>query len=66
MKKLTDEQKSRIRDVINKFDHNNPMIVSQEKWELLKENNLLDDRILVKNDKGLIIKIPWRNGVKVL
>ncbi len=60
----TEKQKARVKLAIAKFSTDNPMIVSEEKWYALKENGLLDrERTLVKTKDGLIVKIPWSEGV---
>ncbi len=62
--KWTDEQKARVAIALADFTVDDPMIVSEEMLANLKENNMLDrERTLVKTDRGLVIKIPWSEGV---
>ena len=54
-------QRRRMQKLIDTFSVNNPMIVSEQNWYALKENNMLDmSRTLVKTKEGLIVKIPFR------
>ncbi len=64
MVKWTDAQKKRVKGAISRFTENDPMIVSEQMWYDLKENGLLDrERTLVKTKDGLIVKIPWSEGI---
>ena len=59
--KWNEAQRGRMKKLINTFDANNPMIVSEENWYALKENGMLDmSRTLVKTKEGLVLKIPFR------
>ncbi len=60
MTKWTDAQKARVKKALSHFTVNDPMIVSPEMLDSLKENNMLDkERTLLKTKGGLVIKIPW-------
>ena len=64
MPKWTKAQKKRVKGAISGFTVNDPMIVSEQMWYDLKENGLLDrERTLVKTKDGLIVKIPWSEGI---
>ena len=64
MVKWTDAQKARVKKTLAKFTVNDPMVVSEEMLADLKENGLLDrERILVKTAGGLVVTIPWADGI---
>lgn len=64
MPKWTDAQKARVKKAIAKFSVNDPMIVTEQMWYDLKENGMLDrERTLVKTKDGLIVQMPWSDGV---
>ncbi len=60
----TEDQKIRVSKALAEFTVNDPMIVSEEMWYDLKENNMLDrERTLIMTKDGLLVRIPWKEGV---
>ena len=64
MPKWTIAQKARVKKTLAKFTVNDPMIVSEEMLADLKENGMLyAERTLVQTSGGLVVTIPWADGI---